>query len=659
MARKILLADDSVTAQSMGRRILSEAGYEVVTVNNGSAALKKIAEQPPDLLILDVYMPGYGGLEVCQRLKSAEETSRIPVLLTVGKLEPFKAEEARRVRADAYLVKPFEASELLAALVKLEDKIVPRAQTPTPASFAKALAEMEQQSSRGGRKKSFGDSDSGWKDRLSIPGTLKKRAESGSEAEPAQGTGFRDFSRREESGPAAKAATPAAESAMPEGFLRGITAEEIAAITAAAAAFGGAEGDPTEAPAAPAVEEVVPAALEAATLEAVPVAAAQEESMPAAAEPAAEPVPAMATEECATAPASEERSEECSEVQPTSAYMAAITGTVHAEEIPAAPEPQPVRSFAPVEGEGIMAAIWRTAEESSYAVAEPEREHVHAEVGASAAPVRPRWIAEEVPLTDGEAADLDYEMQKARAAMADEAEAAARAAAGPMEEAPAVAAEEASPAMQEEAAAPEYGSSDSEGAAAPAVTEPEIADAVAAPAAETTSEPAVAEETPVAQAVASESVAEPEPETPTLAAAAAAGFGAAGSSDSSSEFSSQAAGVPVETAAEPAVPAESSQPAADPQEQEHEAELAQAWAQWRQIRESIASPQMAAQLADVAAAELQGSQAAAASTESQSEKDSSSDSGSPDAIASIVDSVLSELKPKIVEEIARKLGKKK
>ena len=69
MARKILLADDSVTAQNMGRKILADAGYEVVTVNNGSAALKKIAELKPDLVILDVYMPGYSGLEVCQRLK--------------------------------------------------------------------------------------------------------------------------------------------------------------------------------------------------------------------------------------------------------------------------------------------------------------------------------------------------------------------------------------------------------------------------------------------------------------------------------------------------------------------------------------------------------------------------------------------------------------
>lgn len=125
MARTVLLADDSVTAQNMGRRILMDAGYEVITVNNGSAALKKIHESKPDLIVLDVYMPGYGGLEVCQRLKESEETHKIPVLLTVGKMEPFKTDEAKRVRADAHIVKPFDASELLAALTKLEDRIVP------------------------------------------------------------------------------------------------------------------------------------------------------------------------------------------------------------------------------------------------------------------------------------------------------------------------------------------------------------------------------------------------------------------------------------------------------------------------------------------------------------------------------------------------------
>ncbi len=165
MARRILLADDSVTAQNMGRRILTDAGYEVVTVNNGSAALKKIAENKPDMIVLDVYMPGYGGLEVCQRVKESPETARIPVLLTVGKLEPFKPDEARRVGADAFIIKPFEATELLTALTKLEDKIVAGPQPQKSGRFAKALAAVEQ--STGDR---FGDKETGWKNRLTIPG---------------------------------------------------------------------------------------------------------------------------------------------------------------------------------------------------------------------------------------------------------------------------------------------------------------------------------------------------------------------------------------------------------------------------------------------------------------------------------------------------------
>src|SRR6202035_1434065 len=109
----------------------------------GSAALKKIAESKPDLIVLDVYMPGYGGLEVCQRLREAPETGRIPILLTVGKLEPLKAEEARRVNADGFIIKPFEARELLTALPKLEDKIVPQSHPAKTSRFANGMAGAE------------------------------------------------------------------------------------------------------------------------------------------------------------------------------------------------------------------------------------------------------------------------------------------------------------------------------------------------------------------------------------------------------------------------------------------------------------------------------------------------------------------------------------
>src|SRR5690348_2273074 len=220
----------------MGRRILTDAGYEVITVNNGSAALKKIHEVRPDLIILDVYMPGYGGLEVCQRLKESGETMKIPVLLSVGKLEPFKADEAKRVRADAHLVKPFEATELLAVLTRLEDKLVPQGGTAATAKSAKGKASEKAGKSK---DKQYGDSESGWKQRLTIPPASKQeKPKEGARRErekeeiaeaklPAASTAFREISR------------PAAENevAASEGLPPDITAEEIAAITSAAAAF--------------------------------------------------------------------------------------------------------------------------------------------------------------------------------------------------------------------------------------------------------------------------------------------------------------------------------------------------------------------------------------------------------------------------------------
>jgi len=123
VALKILLADDSMTAQNMGKKILTDAGFDVVAVSNGAAAMKKVAADKPDIIILDVYMPGYTGLEVCERIKNSLETSSTPVLLTVGKMEPFRPEEANRVRADGVMIKPFEATDLTAAVRTILEKV--------------------------------------------------------------------------------------------------------------------------------------------------------------------------------------------------------------------------------------------------------------------------------------------------------------------------------------------------------------------------------------------------------------------------------------------------------------------------------------------------------------------------------------------------------
>src|SRR5579864_8783675 len=134
-----------MTAQNMGKKILSEAGYDVVAVSNGAAAVKKIAEQKPDIIILDVYMPGYSGLEVCEKVRGSLETMKIPVLLTVGKMEPYKPEDANRVKADGVIIKPFEASDLLAIMKKFEERIGKMAVPPMVAQSVRQESRYEEE----------------------------------------------------------------------------------------------------------------------------------------------------------------------------------------------------------------------------------------------------------------------------------------------------------------------------------------------------------------------------------------------------------------------------------------------------------------------------------------------------------------------------------
>ncbi len=233
MARKVLLADDSVTAQNMGRKILADAGYEVITVNNGSAALKKIAEAKPDLVVLDIYMPGYSGLEVCQRLKESADTADLPVLLTVGKLEPFKPEEAQRVHADAFIVKPFEASELLTTLSKLEDKVVPRSEGAKTGRFARAVSKPET-SGKNDRKEG---SESTWRDRIKFP-TIKKETV---EQSPDDGALYNPVNRDLRT-------VVERPTSPPTGIPADATAEEMAALAAAMSKLSGGESAPTVPP---------------------------------------------------------------------------------------------------------------------------------------------------------------------------------------------------------------------------------------------------------------------------------------------------------------------------------------------------------------------------------------------------------------------------
>jgi CheY-like chemotaxis protein len=644
LARKILLADDSVTAQNMGRRILSDAGYDVITVNNGSAALKKIAESKPDLIVLDVYMPGYGGLEVCQRLREAPETARIPVLLTVGKLEPFKADEARRVRADGFIVKPFEASELLTALTKLEDKIVPQSQPTRQSRFAKALAGVEELNP----SNEFGNSETGWKNRLSIPPPQSKHREAPPEETSTVVASLREAVRTEEPKPAEMKS--GLEEALLSSMPQDITPEEIAAIKAAAAALNtpGNESssrmrrrstDRVEVP----IQEPV-AKAEELTSESVVSEVTQATAQVEPSEVAVENNTTAESRSAGDVPTEIVVPAETVVSEPDSFQVAAQTGKLGDEEVTAA-----LASLAPTNGH---AAEHREGEADKWERESREPVPVTMAVaGATQEFSGPRWIAEAVPLRDDEATlILEQEMEKAYAAFA------AADAAG-MSFANSSVHETFSPIVEPPTAASEMPPSPVESSSNSGSSESNPQEPT--PQAAGSSDESVAHQAevnaavapPVADAVSEISVAEIS-ESAAYAAAASASPSAA---EPTIATDVTAANSPV------LVSSESVPMASEPGERQGESELAAAWANWKQIRESVIgsqidSSQLSSQIADAVAAPKEDT----AEAKSDSEPEDSHSAGEETTeIANIVDSVLADLKPKLMAEIAKKMGKEK
>jgi CheY-like chemotaxis protein len=115
---KILVADDNSNIQKMVGLALKDQGIDVVAVGNGEAAVRKISDIRPDLVLADVFMPVRNGYEVCQYVKMDAALAHIPVILLVGAFDPLDEQEAQRVGADGVLKKPFVPPDPLISMVK-------------------------------------------------------------------------------------------------------------------------------------------------------------------------------------------------------------------------------------------------------------------------------------------------------------------------------------------------------------------------------------------------------------------------------------------------------------------------------------------------------------------------------------------------------------
>jgi DNA-binding response OmpR family regulator len=108
--RRILVVDDDVNVRDVVRRYLEHAGYRVELADNGEQALRIAEDAEPDLVVLDLMLPGIGGLEVCRRLR---QRGQVPVVMLTARGEEDDRIAGLQLGADDYVAKPFSPRELV------------------------------------------------------------------------------------------------------------------------------------------------------------------------------------------------------------------------------------------------------------------------------------------------------------------------------------------------------------------------------------------------------------------------------------------------------------------------------------------------------------------------------------------------------------------
>lgn len=117
--KKILLVDDSTTMLLMEQMVLGSNGYQILTAQDGEAGLRAALSHRPDLIVMDVVMPGMDGVEACRRLRANEATRETPILLVTTRSESAYVQEGLLSGCNDYVLKPIDTNELLTKVKNL------------------------------------------------------------------------------------------------------------------------------------------------------------------------------------------------------------------------------------------------------------------------------------------------------------------------------------------------------------------------------------------------------------------------------------------------------------------------------------------------------------------------------------------------------------
>jgi CheY-like chemotaxis protein len=199
---RILIADDNSNIQRMASLALKDAGIEVIAVGNGEAAVRKMSEVLPDLVLADIFMPVRNGYELCEFVKHDPRYTNTPVLLLAGAFDPFDEQEAQRVQADGVLKKPFVPPDPLINAVRAllaksaGDRLIAaaapvtaaadaaKASASTAAAVAEPAPELDEAESETFAPLSVVDFGSGTKGKSSFSPTLDMPVAEPEEPEP-------------------------------------------------------------------------------------------------------------------------------------------------------------------------------------------------------------------------------------------------------------------------------------------------------------------------------------------------------------------------------------------------------------------------------------------------------------------------------------------
>ena len=116
MSKKILLVDDDPGVHMVTVPILSKGGYNAISAKNGEQALHLALNERPDLIILDVIMPGIKGRDLCKKIKAYDVLKDIPIIFLTAKDSPDDVQAELEVGAITHLTKPVNPAELLNAI---------------------------------------------------------------------------------------------------------------------------------------------------------------------------------------------------------------------------------------------------------------------------------------------------------------------------------------------------------------------------------------------------------------------------------------------------------------------------------------------------------------------------------------------------------------